>query len=177
MTYPIPNSPPRTLRAGDTVTWRRTLEHYPASEGGTLSYVLVRSGSQIVFSATADGDDYLVEVPAATTATWTTGSYAWQERLSNSGAVYTLSTGIVDVLPNLSAATSGLDTRTHAQKTLDAIEAWLENGNITAAEYQIGDRQIKAISITDLLILRDRYRREVQASAGAPRSGRVYLRF
>jgi hypothetical protein len=177
MSYPVPTSPPTSLRAGDTVTWRRTLPNFPASAGGTLSYVLVRTGNQILFSATADGDDYLVEVPATTTADWTTGKYTWLERITDAGKVYTLSTGVVEILPNLAAATGGLDTRTHAQKTLEALEAWIENKNIVAAEYQIGDRQIKSIPITELLKLRDLYRREVRQESGAPRSGRIYLRF
>ena len=45
------------------------------------------------------------------------------------------------------------------------------------AEYQIGDKQLKSLSIPDLLLLRDRYRREVRESVGPRKSGRVQLRF
>ena len=74
-------------------------------------------------------------------------------------------------------AVSGIDARTHAQKTLDALEAWIESRDMGVAEYQIGDKQLKSLSIPDLLLLRDRYRREVRESVGPKKSGRVQLRF
>ena len=85
--------------------------------------------------------------------------------------------GAKTVLPSFAAAVSGLDARTHAQKTLDALEAWIESRDMGVAEYQIGDKQLKSLSIPDLLKLRDRYRREVRESVGPKKSGRVQLRF
>ena len=177
MTYPVPTAVPATLRAGDTVTWRRSLSYFPASDGWTLSYVLVKSGSQITINASADGADHVVEVPLATTAAWSPGTYTWQERVSRSGKTYTTATGSTTILPSFAAAVSGIDARTHAQKTLDALEAWIESRDMGVAEYQIGDKQLKSLSIPDLLLLRDRYRREVRESVGPRKSGRVQLRF
>jgi len=56
-----------------------------------------------------------------------------------------------------------LDTRTHARRTLDALEAWIERRDATVAEYTIGDKQMRYISISDLLKLRQIYRAEVEA--------------
>jgi hypothetical protein len=86
-------------------------------------------------------------------------------------------TGTLAIVASFAAAVGGLDARTHAEKTLAALEAWIENHDPAVASYQIGDRQMQYISITDLLKLRDVYRREVRATSAAPKSGRVYLRF
>lgn len=178
MTHPVPSAVPATLRAGDTATWRRSLPDYLASDGWVLSYILVKLGAQIVITAAADGADHLVEVPTATTGAWSPGIYAWQERVTLAGQTYTTGSGSLDILPSFAAATSGLDARTHAEKTLAALEAWIENKNLGVAEYQIGDRQMKHIPITELLKLRDAYRREVRGQSGHPgQSSRVYLRF
>lgn len=176
MSHPIPSAVPSILRAGDTVTWRRVLADYPASDGWSLSYILVSPAAQIVIAAAADGSGHLVSVAPATSAAWAAATYAWQERVSKAGASHTSSSGTLDILPNFSAATGGLDARTHAQKTLAAIESWIETGDITVADYTIGDRQLKSIPIRELLLLRDTYRRDVRRQT--PRqSGRVYVRF
>ena len=123
------------------------------------------------------GADHVVEVPLATTAAWSPGTYTWQERATKAGKTYTNAVGVLQILASFAAATGGLDARSHAQKTLEALEAWIEGRDIAVAEYRIGDRLLKTIPIPDLLILRDRYRREVRAASGVPQSGRVYLRF
>jgi hypothetical protein len=152
------------------------LADYPASDGWSLSYILVSPAAQIVIAAAADGSGHLVSVAPATTAAWAAGIYTWQERASKAGAIHTSDSGSIEILPNFSAAAGGLDARTHAQKTLAAIESWLETGDITVADYTIGDRQLKRIPIRELLLLRDTYRRDVRRQT--PRqSGRVYVRF
>ena len=177
MAHTVPTAVPASLRAGDTATWLRSLADYPASDGWVLSYVMVKSGAQIAITATASGADHLTEVDAATTAAWAAGTYSWQERATLAGKVYTTDTGTLAIVASFSAAVGGLDARTHAEKTLAALEAWIENHDPAVASYQIGDRQMQYISIPDLLKLRDVYRREVRATSTAPKSGRVYLRF
>lgn len=175
MTYPIPTAVPLTLRAGDTATWRRSLADYPASSGWVLSYVLVKAGTQITLTAAASGADHLVSVAPATTSGWAPGSYAWQERVALAGAIHTLSTGTLEIIASFAAATTGLDARSHAQKTLAALEAWIEGHDLAVAEYEIAGRRMQYIPIAELLKLRDAYRREVRGQGG--QSGRVYMRF
>lgn len=175
MAHSIPIVVPATLRAGDTATWRRTLADYPASAGWVLSYVLVKTGAQIAITAAAAGADHLVSVAPATTAAWAPGVYVWQERAALAGAIHTTATGSVEILASFSAATTGLDARSHAQKTLAALEAWIEGHDLAVAEYDIAGRRMKYIPIADLLTLRDAYRREVRGQSG--KSGRVYMRF
>ncbi|MBA4281561.1 hypothetical protein, partial [Ralstonia sp.] len=83
----------------------------------------------------------------------------------------------MDVLPSFATA---IDARTHAEKTLTAIEAYLERGDThAAAQYEIAGRSLRRHSIPDLLVLRDRYRYEVQRERHAQSAGmgRVLVRF
>ena len=110
-------------------------------------------------------------------------TYTWRARVSKSGEVYTVGDGTFKVQSSFDAAT--LDARTHARRTLDNIEAYLENSaNLTAANYSIAGRSLQRIPMVDLLALRDRYRTEVAAETAAnavargladPR--RVFVRF
>lgn len=171
MAYPIPTTEPATLRAGDTATWTKSLSDYPASAGWVLSYALTKTGTRITFSATASADDHLVVVTAATTAAWVVGNYSWAARATLAGAVHTVATGTVEILPDIAALTGGTDARSHAAITLDALEAWIEGRNMGVAEYEIAGRRLKTIPIPDLLVLRDRYRRDVQSEIAATRAG------
>lgn len=175
MSPPIPAFVPASLRAGDTATWRRTLADHSSVDGWAVEYVLVRDGEQIVIPSSADGAGHLVDVAPAATAAWQPGVYAYVERASLAGQVFTTAAGRVEILPNFADAGNGLDARSHAEKTLAAIEAFLERGDLLAGDYTIGDKSIRRIPIPDLLRLRDVYRREARQPVG--RSGRVYVRF
>jgi hypothetical protein len=184
MAAPIPTTEPTTLIAGDTAKWLKSLPDYLATDGWTLSYTLINGTAKITFSATASGTDYLVNVPAATTTAWAAGQYSWRSKVTNgAGEAYTISSGTVTVQPAFSTAT--LDGRSHARKALANIEAYLENANnLSAARYQIAGRELWRISISDQLLLRDRYRAEVaredaaaNAGRGLPDKRRIMVRF
>lgn len=175
MSPPTPAAIPADLRAGDTATWTRTLEDFSAVDGWQLDYALVKLGAQILIAAAPDGAAHRVSVPSTETAAWLAGSYTYQERASLAGQVFTTATGTVYILPNLATAPADFDPRTHAEKTLAALEAWIEHRDITVASYTIGDKQISKIPIPDLLRMRTLYRREARQPLG--RSGRVYVRF
>lgn len=178
----ISTAEPASVNAGDTAKWLKSLPDYPASDGWALSYELVSATQRYDFSATAEGDDHLVTVPAATTATWAAGGYDYRARASKAGEVYTVGTGRITVKPAFSAA---VDARSQARRTLEAINATLEGrADSATAEYQIGDRRLKYIPVAELIALQSRYERLVAdedaaasvAAGGAPR-GRIYVRF
>jgi hypothetical protein len=174
----IPSTEPARINAGDTARWLKALPDYPASADWVLGYELVSAANRYTFSAAPDGDNHLVNVAAATTAAWVPGSYAWRARVSLSGEVFTVGQGHITVDPSFGSI---VDARGHARKTLDAIEAVLENRASSAtAEYQIAGRSLKYIPIPELLALRDRYRQEVAREEAASRlggAGRIYVRF
>ena len=175
MSADIPSAPPTEIRAGDTVQWRRTLPDYLAGDGWSLRYALVSASAAYNATAASDGDDHLLTVAATTTAGWAPGRYALTEYVVKGAERFTLATTQLQVLPDLAAASSGLDTRTHARKVLDAIEAGLESKAPVAGMLEIAGRRIQHYPLGDLLALRDRYRAEVRREAGGLGIMRVRL--
>lgn len=178
MSADIPTTPPQQLRAGDTAQWRRSLADYPASAGWELKYTLVSTTAAYNFASTADGDDFDINVPASTTAAWVQGRYQLTEYVTNGTDRFTLATTTVRVLADLAGATTtGIDSRTHARKVLDAIEAWLELRAPVAGKFELNGRRIENYALADLLALRDRYKAEVaREEAGAGRASKLLVR-
>ncbi len=178
-----PTIEPSSVNAGDTWRWTRSLADYPASAGWALSYTLINASAKITVNASASGDDHAVTVAAATTAGYAAGTYDWRARVSKASEIYTVGEGRLTVRNAFSAAT--FDARTHARKTLDAIEAVIEGrASSSTAEYTIAGRSLKHIPVADLLALRDKYRAEVlredaaaAVAAGLPDRRRVFVRF
>ncbi len=164
---------PREFRAGDTVAWSVDLDKFRPADGYTLRYAL-RGPSSIDITSVPDGDKHAISLAATTTAGYAPGEYAWIAYVTNdSGFRQTLGSALLTILPNPTAITTPVDTRTHARKMLDAIEARLE-GRATAdqEEYTIGNRSLKRIPIEQLVAIRDKYRAEVQREADAEALGR-----
>lgn len=182
MSAPIPNTEPPALLAGDTAKWLKTLADYLPQDGWVLAYTLVSATQRYTFAASTAGTDYLVSVPASTTAAWVPGLYSWRAQVSKAGEVFTVASGTITVQPAFGAA---VDDRSHARKTLANIEAYLENSaNLTAASYEIAGRKLQRFQLGELLALRDKYRaelaREDAAAAtarGLPDKRRIYVRF
>ena len=67
----------RVITAGDSLSFTVSLADYPASAGWVLSYRLIprTAGAVLTFSATASGDDHVVALNAAATASWAAGDY------------------------------------------------------------------------------------------------------
>lgn len=122
----IATKEPLEFYAGDTVEWKKTLGDYPASSGWILKYDMVcKNVSLITFSATADGDDYLVSLPAATTQGYPEGEYFWRSYVVKGELKYGVSSGYLIVKANLSEQLSGYDFRSTAKKVVDALESAL----------------------------------------------------
>lgn len=181
-----PTTEPTELRAGDLWEWRREdlTSDYPASSW-TLTYRFKNAAGGFEVVAAADGDAFESSVAAATSAAIAAGVYAWQARASNGLLVHTVDTGETKVLPNLFAtsASTASDQRTHARRTLEAIEAVIEGRATTDQQaYAIGTRSLTRIPLPELLAFRDRYRmavaREDQANGVPNNFGRDrYVRF
>jgi hypothetical protein len=182
-------SEPTSARQGDTIKWQRTLSDYPSSDGWALSYTfLSASGIQSVAATGGDLGVYDVAITATQSDAWPAEIYQWAAKIKKgSGASaesYTLFNGTTRILPNLANLTSG-DARSHAVRTLEAIEATIEGRATSAtAEYQIAGRAMKYIPFPELLSLRSLYRAEVaresavgDASPMLPTRGRIEVRF
>lgn len=172
MAATIPDVPPSSLRAGDSAHWTRSFADYPASAGWALAYTLVGTSGLHSFSATTSGDAFAVDITASTTAAWVAGRYTLVEYLTKGTDRVTVGAATLLLLADLAAVPSATDTRSHAAKVLDKINAWLETGNVISGEFQIADRRIRQYGIAELLALRDRYA-AIVASEDAGKSGAV----
>jgi hypothetical protein len=183
----IPTFEPTEFTIGETLKWTKSLADYPASEGYALKFYFRGAGTGFDITATADGDDYSVTVPAATTAEMTAGKYNWQAEISLSGEKFIVDSGEVTVKPSLAAINASVtfDGRTTARKILDAIDALLQGkASLDQQEYMIGNRSLKRIPIPDLISLRTHYaqivsreRRDDKRKQGASFLKSVHVRF
>ncbi len=183
----IPTAEPQTIQAGDTLAWRREdlSADYPASGGWTLAYRVVNASGKFDITASADGVNFAVLVAAATTAAYVAGPYAWAATVTKAAERYTVGTGQLSVLANLSAATTA-DTRSSARKALDAVNTALETYGAKAYvnDIQVGDRIQRFFSPGDFLGFRNRLMIEVareeaaaRLAAGLAPKNRLLVRF
>lgn len=163
----VPSFPPSSIQAGDTITWRRELAGYPAGAGWSLKYTLVSNAGAKAISAAAEGDSYTVTIPAATSKDYPPGNYVLTEYVVKDDERRTIGTSRLCVLADLAGATAAIDTRTHARKVLDMLEAWLERKAPTAGMYRLGERELQNYPLPELLKLRDKYRAEVLRETAA----------
>lgn len=159
MTITIPTVEPVQITAGDYIQWQKSINNYPASQDWTLSYALLNAAAKYAITAAPQGDDYLVTITGATSAAYGAGVYQWQSYVTNGSQRITVNNGEMIINPNF-AAQSSLETRSPAKQTLDALEAEIyarATGGMTQ-EYTIGNRSLKKSPITELIVLRDKYR-------------------
>lgn len=159
----VPTSEPQTFRAGDFLTWSKSLTDYPANAGWSLAYTLINASGKITINASPSGADHLVSVPAATTANYAAGSYSWMARVTKATEIYTIDNGTIEVLPNLAAAgLTTYDGRSHAQTMVEAIEAAIE-GRASALQLkmEINGRSIEYMGAADLITWLSFYRAEL----------------
>lgn len=166
----IPTREPGELRAGLTWEWRRVdLSDYP-SPIWALTYYFKTATGQFSIAATSDGaGGFSVAVPAGTSSGYAAGRYTWVAIVSAGANKYQVDSGTLVVLPDF-ANESLIDTRSHARKALEMIEAYLEDrNNIQARGYSIGGRSLDRYGIAELLVLRDKYKAEAASEARAER--------
>lgn len=186
MAHDIATTEPTELVVGDRVQWTKSLADYPATaEGWTLTYYLRANlpGGQINLTATASGQDFAIDVAPSESSTWTPGTYFWEGYVSKSGSRYKIGEGTITLQPDFSAIELPFDGRTHARKTLDAINAVIEGRATTDVQryvMQAVGRSIDKMPIADLLKFRDYYLAEVKKEESAVTGGRgknIFIRF
>jgi hypothetical protein len=158
---------PHNFIAGDTLSWARSFEKYPATAGWVLTYVLNSPTKRFVVSPgdiTSTGDQFNIVVPSSETQTWTAGPYQWiaAVQLAASGDVpvqrFTVALGRVIIALDLLDASAPQDTRSNAEKALENINLMLAGrGNDGVQEYTINGRMLRRYSVPELTQLRSLY--------------------
>ena len=173
MALDIPDTEPARVRAGDTVTWRKTLDEYPANAGWTLYYCFINSTSKVDITSAADGASHLVTVAKATTAGWTAGSYTLLSWVTSATERISFPSSSIIIDPDLAVVSAaGYDTRSQAKKMLDAVDAALlslsSGERLAVVEAELAGRRIK-YDFNGLMKLRQLYAAQVQAEDNAAR--------
>jgi len=164
----VPVSLPEQITAGTTLDLNLTLTAYPAPTWALT--VLLRGPTSLDLAATPSGNSHRLSFDATTTASWSAGRYWYSVRVSDGVNVFEVDAGELTVKPDLAAVADGTDLRSHARKTLEAIEAVIEKRATRDQErYRINNRELYRTPLADLLALRDRYRREVRNEERARR--------
>ena len=142
---------PSSFAAGTTVTYRKSFDDYPASEGWTLTLYLAGANVTQV-EAVPDGDDFVVTVGADVTADgFAPGLYKYAERVSKSGEVQEVETGVVTVLPDLTVAGDG-DEQEWVEESIAALKAHIR-GRLPAGmqSYSIAGRTVSKLPLEEAM--------------------------
>lgn len=185
-----PNYEPSQFMAGDTVSWLKTLDDYPVSDGWTLNYVLRSATQHYHITCTTSGTNYLATITAVISAAYAAGTYTWTSYVTK-GAGETLeqhsvAQGSVVITPNLTT-NALVDARTDARIIYDSLIAAFKTfassgGRVT--QYSIGGRSttyeksadiIKDIEHWRIIVQREEDAAKIAAGHGNPR--RVGVRF
>ncbi len=158
MAAETPTKEPIQIRAGDSVTWKKSVSDYKASDGWTLKYSLRGQSTTIDLTSTASGDEHLISETPAASAAWDAGLYDVVGYVEKGSDRFTVWESRIEILPDLTAAGSSYDGRSHVKKVLDAIEAVLENrATKEIEESTIEGVMIKRIPHDQLLMMRQKY--------------------
>lgn len=157
-----------TLTLGDTLNFLTTVDGFSPVDGWVLKYRLIprASGSPIDITASAEGADFRVQVSAATTGGWGSGTFSWASWVEKAGEVYSVDSGSIQLLPNPRTA-STLDSRTDAQIALDQARAAFKAWTPTTRSYQIGFRRMEFAAPADILAVIAYWEGEVEKEQAA----------
>ena len=183
MTVSIPTTEPTSWVAADTVSWVITLSDYPA-DVYTLSYAFVSPTLRLAVTCSASGLSHLATL-TTTTSNIAAGTYRWQRYATNGSTRYFTGQGTTEVITNFGAASSGYDSRTDAEKMLDALNAILVGkAGVDQLAMTIQGRSLTRLSPAELISWRNkmkgevaRERREERAALGLDLGNKVRTRF
>ena len=161
---------PSSISAGLTFDRTATLTAYPAPDW-QLSAVL-RGPATIDLQAEPVGTAHRFYVTATEAAEWEAGAYWYSIRAANGDDVVEVEAGQVYIKPDLAAAAAGHDGRDHVQRVLESIEAVLEKrATLDQERYKINNRELWRTPVSELLVLRDRYRSELRRMKAVAKGG------
>ena len=185
-----PATEPTGFVAGDLVMWRRrddlTVQYLGGTHTLTYAFRPAAGGSTVVTVEATDADtEWRAQLTAAQTASMAAGRWYWSAYVTRNSddARVQVDDGAVVVEANRVVDPS--DTRSHARKVLDAIEASIEGrAGDTVQSYTIGGRQINKMSADELIKWRNYYLNQVQQEDdesrlenGLPAQNTIRVRF
>lgn len=164
---------PAKISAGLTFDRLAACIAWPAPDW-SLS-LLLRGPSTINLSATAESSQHRFRALASVTTAWAPGRYTYSIRATRGDDVVEVESGSVDITPDMANIAAGTDTRSHARRTLENINAVLEKrATQDQQRYAINNRELWRTPIPELLLLRDRYAAEVRREEAVSRGKSLF---
>ena len=161
-----PEGEPAKIVVGDFLQWKKTslATNYPPATHSAEYVARIAAGStaEIKIAAVERTDYYLFQATSAASAAFEIGDYHWQLEVTQTSTSnrIVVETGQFEVFADLD--NSGADPRSHAEIMLDKIEGLLiGRADKDVSSYSIQGRSISKMTISDLLLWRDYYRKEV----------------
>jgi len=161
-----PEGEPTQIVVGDFIQWKKVniAEDYPTATHSAEYVARITGGgsNEIKLAATETDGYYLFTVDSTTSADFAVGRYHWQLEITEtaSGNRIVVERGEFEAIPDLDVNQS--DPRTHADIMLAKIETILEGkADSDVGSYSIAGRSLTKMSFDELMVARDRYKREV----------------
>jgi hypothetical protein len=161
-----PEGEPTQIVVGDFIQWKKAniAEDYPTATHSAEYVARITGGgsNEIKLAGTETGGYYLFTVDSTTSAEFAVGRYHWQLEITetSSGNRLVVERGEFEAIPDLDVNAS--DPRTHADIMLAKIETILEGkADSDVGSYSIAGRSLTKMSFDELMVARDRYKREV----------------
>jgi hypothetical protein len=176
MAAEVPTNEPETLTVGDSWTWKRNLEDYDPSTW-TLTYRLIpQTGTAISFSGSDDDGEHLIDVPAATTAAYTSGEYLMIGSVSDGTDRFEIFRRNITVYPNPTAG--AYDYRTFWEKVRDDCQdALMDASGRKEVSYTINGRSHTMRSHAEILSLLSHAQSMVANEQSGGRNRKILARF
>jgi hypothetical protein len=161
-----PEGEPLKIVVGDFLQWKKTslAETYPPASYSAEYVARVASGQsgEIKLAAIERTGYYLFQATSAVSAAFEVGYYHWQLEVTqtSSGNRIVVERGEFEAVADLD--NNGADPRSNAEIMLAKIESLLiGRADKDVSSYSIQGRSISKMTISDLLLWRDYYRKEV----------------
>lgn len=166
---------PTSITAGLSLKCEVVTDDFPAPDWELTA--ILRGPASINLTAVTSGTGHVFSETAATTSAWEPGLYAVSVRATSGEDVHEVEAGQLTIAADLVSVEAKHDPRGHAQRTLEAIEAVIE-GRATKDQqsYTINGRTLVRTAISDLLMLREKYRAEVAKEKSGGRHNRLVRR-
>lgn len=142
---------PESFNAGTTVKFSATYGDFPANQGWQANLYIV-GPSAITVPATASGVSFDFVIIESLTSGVNPGNYSWEVRASKGSEVYIADSGVVEIVPNLSNATTFMSWAVATLPLVEAAITALVSGNVQS--YQIGNRSFVKQDLDKLLALK-----------------------
>ena len=164
---------PKKIIAEDYIQWtlNATTDHFGNSisspDWSVVYYLRTNTGPLgATINSSVNNDGFKFSIASNVTTTFTAGTWFYQAVANKAGQEkQTIYSGQFKVLQSLEYSGNAVnyDGRTQLQKDFDAIESTIKaivTGQ-AVQEYKIGNRSLKKYDLSELIIIRDRYKRDL----------------